>query len=73
MEFGVVWNVLQCQMWDMAQFILMWLWCGIRCDVEYVRYGVMLNVMLCNVRRGVKCGDAMWNDGVVHEEYGGVP
>ena len=37
-----------------------------------VRYRAMLNVMLCNVRRGVKCGDAMWNDGVVHGGYGGV-
>ena len=55
-----------------ALFILMWLCCGIRCDVEYVRCGVMLNVMSCNVRRGVKCGDATWNDGVVHGEYGGV-
>ena len=25
----------------------------------------LLNVM-CNVRRGVKCGDAMWNDGDVN-------
>ena len=49
---------------------LMWPWCGIRCDVEY---GVMLHVMSCNVRRSVvKCGDAMWNYGVVHVEYGGV-
>ena len=36
--------------------------CAILCDA----------VMLCNLRRGVKCGDAMWNDGVVHGEYGGV-
>ena len=21
----------------------------------------------------MKCGDVMWNDGVVHGEYGGVP
>ena len=56
-----------------ALFILMWLRCGIRCDVEYVRYGVMTCVTLYNVKRGVvKCGDAMWNDGVVHGEYGGV-
>ena len=55
-----------------ALFILMWLWCGKRCDVEYVQYGAMLNVMSCNVRWGMKCGDAMWNDGVVHGEYGGV-
>ena len=49
---------------------LMWPWCGIRCDVEY---GVMLHVMSCNVRRSVvKCGDAMWNYGVVHVEYGGM-
>jgi len=46
-------------------------WNKVRC-IEYVRYGVMLNVMLCNLRRGVKCGDVMWNDGVVHGEYGGV-
>ena len=33
----------------------------------------MLHVMSCNIRRGVvKCGDAMWNYGVVHVEYGGV-
>ena len=32
----------------------------------------MLNVMSINVRRGVKRDDAMWNDGVVHVEYGGV-
>ena len=31
---SVIWNVLQCQMWD---------------DVEYVQYGVMLLVMSCNV------------------------
>ena len=37
-----------------------------------MRHGVMLHVMSCNVKRGVKCGDAMWNDGVVHGEYGGV-
>ena len=46
-------------------------WNKVRC-IEYVRYSVMLNVMLCNLRRGVKCGDAMWNDGVVHGEHGGV-
>ena len=44
-------------------FILTWLWCGIRCDVEYARYGAMLYVMpvmQCH-GWGVKCGDAMWN------------
>ena len=45
---------------------------AVMCDVEYVRCGVMLNVVSCNVRRGVQCGDAMWNAGVVHGEYGGV-
>ena len=54
-----MWNVLQCGC-DV----------GLRCDVEYVRYGAMLNAM-CNVRCAVKCGDTMWN-GVVHVEYGGV-
>ena len=39
--------------------------------MEYVRYGALLNVM-CNVRCAVKCGNTMWNDGVVHVEYGGV-
>ena len=39
----------------------------IKCGVEYVRYGVMSSAM-----SDVKCGDAMWNDGVVHGEYGGV-
>jgi len=27
--------------------------------------------MLCN-RSDVKCGDAIWNDGVVHGKYSGV-
>ena len=39
-------------------------------DVEYVRYGVMLHVS--HAMSDEKCGDAMWNDGVVHVEYGGV-
>ena len=43
-----------------------------RCDVEYVRYGVMP----CNVRRGVvECGDAMSRGIMVwygHVEHGGV-
>ena len=51
-EFGVMWNVLQWvpDVGCCALFILMWLRCGIRCNVEYVRYGVMLNVVSCNVR-----------------------
>jgi len=53
----------------------MWLRCGIRCDVEYGRYGVMLNyVILCVVHgeygvlmQDVKCGrlipsDVEWCD-----------
>ena len=37
---------------------------------QIMRYAVMLNAMLRNVRGGVvKCGNAMWNDGGV---YGGV-
>ena len=54
-------------------FILMWLWYGTRCDVEYAWYGVMLHVPSCNVTEEVvKCGDAMWTNGVVHVVYGGV-
>ena len=37
-------------------FILMWPCCGIRCEVDYVRYGVMLHVMSCNVTEEV-----LWN------------
>ena len=49
-----------------ALFILMWPWCGTRCDVEYAWYGVMLHVPSCNVTEEVvKCGDAMWTNGVV--------
>ena len=76
---SVVWNLVWCGMFCNAKcgicalFILMWLRCRIRCDTEYVHYGVMLNVMSCKVRRGAKYGDVMWNDGVVHGEYGGMP
>ena len=46
---------------DSVVLCLMWLWCGIRCDIDYA-YGVCY-VMSCNVRWGVvKCGDAMWNE-----------
>ena len=51
-----------------ALFILMWLWCWIRCNAEYVRYGVMLHGMSCNATDEV----LWWNNGVVHVEYGGV-
>ena len=30
----------------------------------------MCDMVWCRAMSGVKCGDAMWNDGVVHGEYG---
>ena len=38
-------------------------------DIEYVRHDVILR---CRAMSGVKCGVAMWNEGVVHGECGGV-
>ena len=62
---SVVWNLVWCRMPDVgccALFILMWLWSGIRCDVEYVRHVVMLNVTLCNdeVWNVMWCGMMVW-------------
>ena len=48
----------------------MWLRCGIKCNVEYVPYG--LHVMSGSVTDGVVKYRATWNDGVVQVEYGGV-
>ena len=67
-----MWNLVWCAMPDVgccALFILMCLWCGIRYYVEYVRHGAMLWCAMS----GVKCGDAMWNEGVVYGDCGGVP
>ena len=66
---AVMWNKVQCRICA--------IWCDAtrdvknRCNVECVRYGAMQQVM-CSVRGGVVKCDAMWDDGVVHGEYGGV-
>ena len=61
MESGVMCNVLQCQM-RCALFILMWLWYRIRCNVEYVRYGVMLRHAMSRMVWNVvmQCGIMVW-------------
>ena len=72
---GMVWNLVWCGMFCSARCGLLCLihpnvavmWKKVRC-----RTCAMQNVMSCNVRWGVKCGDAIWNDGVVHGEYGCV-
>ena len=64
---SVVWNLVRCAtffnarcgMLCLIRVILIWLLCGIRCDVEYVRHGVML----CNVRYEkvvMRCGMMVW-------------
>ena len=56
---GIVWCEIWCDVECFAMpeegccalFILMWLWCRIRCNVEYVRYGAMLH----DVKNKVQC------------------
>ena len=58
-KFGVMCNVLQCQMGCCTLFTL-WLWCGlVRCNVEYVRHQWCDAVMSCNVRCEMWC-DVEW-------------
>ena len=80
---GVMW-IVWCGIWcDVESFAMpdvgrcalciLMLWCGVRCDWRRIcAICVTLQVILCHAMSDEKCGDAMWNDGVVHVEYGGV-
>ena len=56
MEFDVPWNVLQCRMRDVAPLCRIW------CNVEYVRYGVMLRHAVSRMVWNVvmRCGIMVW-------------